>query len=160
MALFDENSHLVKFLQAQTDKVAWASFKGQKRVAKCTAVHDGDTTHLIFCADESRPEATIGKYSCRYNGYNSAEINSKDPVEKKAAIDAKHFLESLILGRICMLELGAPDKYGRPLVDVWVTLPVDHPANTAKTTAPIHVNELMIKTGHGKPYTGRGEKTW
>lgn len=108
--------------------------------AKCIKVYDGDTAHFAF-----KVFGDYYKFKCRMAGYNSAELKSKDPVEKEAGTAARDFLSNLICGKMVKLEVGDFDKYGRLLVNVWLD--------------NVHVNSLMIQD-HGKKYNGHDEKEW
>lgn len=123
------------------------TFAGEIRHAKCVHVYDGDTAHFAFC-----PFSGVAphKFSVRMYGYNSAEMNSSDPVEKEAAQRAKGALSELIQSRIVSLHLYDFDKYGRPLADVFVDV----------DGTQLHVNKWMVEHCFGKPYFGEGEKRW
>jgi len=120
------------------------SFEGMTVSAKCVKVYDGDTATFAFIPYFNSNPCT---FSCRFIGYNSAEIRTKDPIEKSKAIAAKEYLSNLILNRIVKLELGSFDKYGRILVQVYLP-------------SGLHVNSEMLRSGHGKPYDGVGVKSF
>ena len=111
--------------------------------AFCVKVYDGDTATFAFCLTDDRDPC---KESCRFIGYNSAEIRSKDPVEKDKAICSRDYLKELIYQKVVRITIKGFDKYGRPLVEVY--------------TGDTFVNELMVELGFGKPYDGTGEKTY
>jgi micrococcal nuclease len=113
------------------------------RQAKCVSCYDGDTATFAMRLYEGSP---IFKFSCRLLGYNSAEIRGTSPEERTKAAESKKALSDLILDKIVILNIKSMDKYGRPLITV--------------TINGINVNEWMIANGHGKPYTGEGEKDW
>ncbi len=115
----------------------------QTCAAKCVSVYDGDTAQFVF---HVAPGAGCYRFSCRLLGYNSAEIKTNDPVEKKKAKESRDALANSILDKIVQLEIGDFDKYGRPLVRVF------HDGK--------NINEWMLEAGHGKPYTGSGSKDW
>ncbi len=119
------------------------SLEGLRTQAKCTSVYDGDTAYFAFRAGPGMP---IYRYKCRMDGYNSAELRTKDPVEKAAGLAAKNALVDEICGKIVSIVVGKYDKYGRLLVTV--------------LNGTENINQKMITGGFGKPYTGRGEKQW
>ncbi len=123
------------------------TFKDQTKLAKCLDVHDGDTARFAMCPF---PGVSPRSFSLRMYGYNSAEIHSKNPEEKKSAEAARNALAELICGKIVTLKLRDADKYGRLLGDVYVDSP----------NGQIHVNAWMIDNHYGKKYFGQGEKNW
>lgn len=132
----------IELLNACSVKTPKWSFNGTCVTAKCVKVYDGDTATFVFIPyTECKPCS----FSCRFNGYNSAEIKTKDAEEKAKAIAARDYLASLILNKIVKLKLGPFDKYGRILVDVYIE-------------ESFHVNSEMIRLGYGKYYDGTGAK--
>lgn len=112
--------------------------------AKCVKVYDGDTATFAFSPHSSLPPQC---FSCRFYGYNSAELKSKDKAEVAKAIKSRDYLANLILNKIVSLRLGAFDKYGRVLIDAYLP-------------NGLHVNKEMLRLGHGMPYTGVGPKDY
>ena len=134
--------HDQELLTATYKSVPKFNVDGTKQ-AKCIKIVDGDTAHFAMRLYENSP---IFRFSCRFLGYNSAEIHGKTDEEKNKAQEAKKALADMILDKIVTLNILNLDKYGRPLVTV--------------THNGINVNEWMLANGHGKPYTGEGEKAW
>jgi endonuclease YncB( thermonuclease family) len=79
-------------------------------------------------------------------GYNSAELRTKDEIERAAGMRARDALAERILDKIVTIRCGKWDKYGRLLIHVYVD--------------GEDVNEWMVAAGYGAHYTGRGEKKW
>lgn len=131
-------------LHTCTDKTPKWSFEGTSVTAKCVKVYDGDTATFVFIP---YPNSQPRSFSCRFVGYNSAEIRTKDPTEKAKGIAARDYLSSMILNQIVKLDLGPFDKYGRILVQVYLQ-------------DGCHVNAEMLRSGHGKPYDGTGPKLY
>lgn len=119
------------------------TFKGREATAKCVSVYDGDTASFVFQPCKGSPAF---KYSCRMYGYNSAEMHGRTKEEKTVAKQARDELASIICGKLVTLKFHDEDKYGRPLVDVYID--------------EVHVNKLMLDLGYGKEYYGKGEKLW
>jgi endonuclease YncB( thermonuclease family) len=117
------------------------TFEGRKEFVWCTSVYDGDTITVALNIGDK-----VSRVNCRMIGYNSAEIRGKTVEEKEAAKAAKARLEALILNKFVWAEFGKSDKYGRPLIDVYVG---------EKT-----ICEIAVSGGWGKPYDGEGEKNW
>lgn len=111
--------------------------------AKCVKVYDGDTAQFVFAPFEGGKSF---RFSCRMKNYNSAELRTHDAEEKQIAIRARDALIEMILGKQVSLNIYDFDKYGRPLVDVYVD--------------GVYINDKMISTGHGKKYDGRGKKEY
>jgi endonuclease YncB( thermonuclease family) len=119
------------------------TFEHHVTMAKCVKVYDGDTVQLIF----SHPLLSgYSRFSCRLYGYNSAELKTKDIIEKEMGLASKKFLENLVLNKIVRAEFKKMDKYGRPLVVLYLD--------------DVNINEYVIETGYGKPYDGTGRKDW
>lgn len=129
-----------KELESATNTTPTFTIAGEY-MAKCVKVYDGDTATFVF-----RPFGILFKFSCRMLGYNSAEIRGGSEEEHKRAVAAKEALESMILGKIVKLEVGNMDKYGRPLVNVFLD--------------DQNINQWMIKNKYGVEYKGKGEKLW
>jgi micrococcal nuclease len=110
--------------------------------AKILKVYDGDTITIALCPFQT----DIWKFNVRLLGYNSAEIKSKNPDEKAKALQARDFLQSLILNKIVEIDITGGDKYGRLLGVIGCD--------------GKNINELMIQKGHGKPYDGKGPKEY
>jgi endonuclease YncB( thermonuclease family) len=118
------------------------TFEGSRVTAKCVKVYDGDTATFVFVP---YPHSQPRSFSCRFFGYNSAEIKTEDLEEKAKGIAARDYLSTMILNKIVKLELGSFDKYGRILVQVYLP-------------NGFHINNEMLRSGHGKPYDGVGPK--
>ena len=120
------------------------NFEGKTFLSKCVKVYDGDTATFVFI-----PYANCNphKFSCRMLGYNSAELRSKDVLEKEQAKLSRDYLSTLIFNKIVRLECHDNDKYGRILVNVYLQ-------------DGTHINQEMLKSGYGKPYHGTGTKLW
>jgi endonuclease YncB( thermonuclease family) len=134
----DQELHILEKCTIKTEKLSYCGITVR---AKCVKVYDGDTiTCVFFLPGFDKPY----KFSCRCNGYNSAEIKTSDPDEKAKAIAARDFLSAEILNKIVTLTLGDYDKYGRILVEV---------SYNGK-----NINSEMIKNGYGVKYNGKGPK--
>jgi endonuclease YncB( thermonuclease family) len=135
---------------------------GNRYVAKCVSVYDGDTANFVVCLNDE-----MTRFACRMTGYNSAEMKTKDELEKQAGIRAKKYLSSLILGKICVIEAGKFEKYGRLLTTVYVLDESDY-SDITEVGEYIHhvvehginVNVCMVDKEYGQPYVGIGAKAW
>jgi len=78
-------------------------------------VIDGDTVRL----DIDLGFTVHWKSNCRLYGINTPELNSKDPQEKLKALEAKQFLIDNLPEEV-VIHSRELDKYGRPLVDIYV----------------------------------------
>ena len=107
---------------------------------KVIKVYDGDTIHV---ASEVWP-GQVYRFSIRMNGYDSAEMRTRDPAEKRAAIIARDALHAKVMGKIVTLKNVALEKYGRVLCDVFL----DNES----------INQWMIDNHYGIVYDG-GTKT-
>ncbi len=126
---------------------AW-SLDGRTVLAKCVKVDDGDTAHFATMMDSG-----IARIRCRFAGINAAELRSADTTERDKAQRARSEVVRLIEGRICILQLGEMDKYGRPLAVVWSADQLG-----AGFAAVTNVNEHLVACGLAMPYDGSVEK--
>lgn len=79
-------------------------------------------------------------------GYDSPEMKTKSEEEKKAAIEARDFLKTLLPTNIFLAKCEGLDKYGRILLDLkYQGLPI---------------KEIMILNNHGYEYDGGTKKAW
>lgn len=78
-------------------------------------VIDGDTVRL----DIDLGFTVHWKSNCRLYGINTPELNSKDPEEKMKALEAKQYLIDNLPEDV-EIRSRELDKYGRPLVDIYV----------------------------------------
>jgi len=123
-------------LQLATAETPFFSLADLETKAKCVKCYDGDTVHLVFIHNQ-KP----WKWSCRLAGIDTPEMRTKNPEEKKEAIEAKVFLANHILDKIVNVKVHHPDKYGRLLV-------------TIKNDQDHNINQLMIDNGHAREYHG------
>lgn len=145
-------SNQIYFIKKELQELDYAptkmdmfSLKGQLVVAKPYSVYDGDTANFVFKFNDN-----FARYRFRMIGYNTPEIRSKDPEEKRKAIEARDYLASRINGKKCLLYLGDFDKYGRPLCDIYL---IEDPTNlNPETIFDCHINQEMITKGYGVPY--------
>lgn len=103
-------------------------------------VYDGDTISILF---KYRDEFL--KDSCRIYGIDTPEMRSCDK-EKELAYKARDFLSSLILNKIIKVHFLNLDKYGRPLIRIYLD-------NS-------DIGFLMIEKGYAKEYNGGTKQSW
>ena len=109
-------------------------------VAKCVRVYDGDTIWIAF-----EHAGDVIRCSTRLLGVDTAEIRTRDPVEKAAALGARDELRLLILNKTLRVRTtDTMDKYGRLLADVWLADDADD--------AP-SINQKIVARW-GVPYDG------
>jgi len=132
------------------------------------SVYDGDTITLqipinlsiynyksknminTLSINNSENKISIYEVRVRLLGIDTPEMkpsknlpNREEHIKK--AIDAKEFLSSQILNKVITVEFKENDKYGRPLVNIWID--------------KISINNLMIDKGHAKSYDGGTKNT-
>jgi len=125
------------------------------------SVYDGDTIRIIIpielrvhnfhntehiLINTITPEIINYELRVRLYGIDTPEIkplltipNRKEHIDK--ATLARDYLSSLILNKIVKIEFMNNDKYGRPLVNIFLNNE--------------HINDLMITNNHAKPYFGK-----
>ena len=118
------------------------SFEGLERQSRVVKVYDGDTITILF-----RFNKQYYKTSCRILGIDTPELRTKNLKEKAAGYKAKDFLSGFILDKIILIKFGKFDKYGRPLIEGFL----DNGQS---------ISNLMISSGHAKPYFGGKKTEW
>jgi len=115
------------------------SFENIETIGKVISVYDGDTCRIAFKYDTK-----IIMMSCRLAGIDSPEIRNKDLVAKQKAIEARDYLKTLVMNadnsKLVNIKLGKFDKYGRPLVVIFVD--------------GENINMKMANEGHAVLYDG------
>ena len=104
--------------------------------ARLVRVIDGDTVRL----DIDLGFSIYRIENLRLRGINTPELNSKDPVERARAVEAKEYLaEILEFGDLTIrTHRDRSDKYGRILADIFL--------------GDVNVNQQMITAGHAVPF--------
>lgn len=103
---------------------------------KCVKVYDGDTLHIV-----AEVEGKPYRFIIRMYGYDSPELRTKNPDEKKAGYAAKSFLEQRVLGKMVYVHIHPTrEKYGRVLATL--------------SDKEGEINQWMIDSKHGFPYFG------
>lgn len=82
------------------------------------SVYDGDT--ITIACNMYWDKYTAYKFNVRLAGIDTPEIRTRDSNQKKVAIIAKKFLESLILNKKIILNDVKYDKYGRILANIYL----------------------------------------
>lgn len=120
--------------------------------AKVVEWHDGDTVKVQIHLLMDLPDLDINAESwltrsVRLAGCNADELHSKDPAIKASAEAALAYAQSIVpTGTMVTVETTTRrDKYERTLGDVRLPTGAD-------------VSELMIQSGHAKPWDGKGPK--
>jgi hypothetical protein len=96
--------------RALVRKINW------KKQALDTKIYDGDSVWLLF--DKGRHQ--YENANCRLNGVNTPERNDTDPAVREKANTAREFLISNLEGKEVFVRSDKLDKYGRPLVTIWL----------------------------------------
>lgn len=107
------------------------------------AIHDGDSGW--FYMDKGNREFLNA--NCRLYGCNANELSDTDPVKRQQAVDARTWLRAQIEGKEVFVYSKSLDKYGRPLVIIWLN-EADFGDNTKS------VNKALINAGLAVPYMG------
>lgn len=132
--------HDTELANATLKSVPTFTFEGMECPCKVLDVYDGDTITVAF-----RYAGQLFKARCRMAGYDSPELrpSRKDPNRDQiiaAAKRARDYLASRIKYKIVNVVFGKFDKYGRPLITVYLNRD--------------NVNKMMLKAGHGYEYNG------
>ena len=118
------------------------SFSGVEKYARIVKVYDGDTCTILFKWKNQNI-----KTSCRIIGIDTPELRTKNLKEKELGYKAKEFLEGLIFEEVLKVKFGKDGKFGRPLVEIFL--------HNGRSVA-----DIMISTGHAKPYFGGKKEKW
>lgn len=105
--------------------------------------HDGDSTWIML-------DIGFRKYmntNCRFYGINAYELNDTDETIRQIAKAGRDTLRSMILGKKVFVESKKLDKYGRPLVIIWMSEADFGDWNKS-------VNAKMIELKLAVPYPG------
>lgn len=119
------------------------TFEGKEYLGKCIGVYDGDT---ITIAIKPFTNDKIYKYSVRLAGIDTPEIRTKNPREKKRAIEVRDLLREKILNKLIIIKCGLFDKYGRLLGHIY---------NKNKTE---NINKWLIYNDLAYVYNGGTKK--
>ena len=108
-------------------------------VVRVADVYDGDTFTVVALID-----GAWQRRRCRCAGYDSPELRSRDPIEKKRAVLAREHLKEMLPKTAFVLRVQGHDKYGRWLVEVPCRALADN----------------MIAAGHAVAYNGGTKPTF
>jgi len=125
--------------RAVVKKMDWAT--GQ--LVSQDAVHDGDSGWLFM--DKGNREFLNA--NCRLYGVNAYELNDTDPAKRLKAQEGRTWLKAQIEGKPVYVLSKGLEKYGRPLVIIWLNV-ADFGDNTKS------VNKALIDTELAVPYMG------
>jgi len=89
------------------------SVSGLVTAAKCYKVYDADTCRIAMWFHGS-----LVSWKVRIQHFDSAEMRTKDPVEKELALIAKARTKDMVDEKVCCVSCYGFDKYGRLLVDI------------------------------------------
>jgi endonuclease YncB( thermonuclease family) len=116
------------------------SLEGLVTAGKCYQVYDGDT-----CLVAINMDGELVSWKARIKNFDCAEMKSDDMVEKTLALEAKKRTIELIDGKVCSIQFGIFDKYGRVLVDV-------------VNPDGMNVSTSLLKEQLAYPYQGKNRK--
>ena len=130
---------IIEILNKGSLKTPLFSLDGLECKAKCVKCYDADTIHIVIYIN-----GKLQRHVCRLMGIDSAEIRSKNILEKKHAKAGRDFLKEKILDKIIDIECFDFDKYGRLLVDVYKD--------------GENINNVIINKGYAYKYIGGRKK--
>lgn len=124
-----------KLKKCDPTKIDFFTLEGKILYARIDDAYDGDSCTLIMPLSHK-----LKKFKCRLNRIDTAEIRTKDPLEKQYAIKAK---ERLLEFKDTILKayVSETDKYGRYLVDLY-------------TEDGRCINDLLVYEGLAYKYNG------
>lgn len=107
------------------------------------AVHDGDSMRVVF---DNGFYSYLGA-NCRLFGVNAYELNDKDPAVRTKSIQGRDWLKAQIEGKQVFVLSKGLEKYGRPLLAVWL-----NEADFGDLTKS--VNKALLDTKLALPFMG------
>ena len=135
------------------------TLNGGVYVGFCVKAYDGDT-----CTINIRSRFGDHQWKVRLLGFDSPEMKTKNPIEKKHAIACRDTLLELIGQKYVVVSCGPFEKYGRLLGNIYVrsALSTGEEVHTEscdsgdveKIPDLLHVNDWMIKHTSSVPYDG------
>jgi len=117
------------------------SFAGKRFLCKCIKVYDGDTITVAFKPFKENGDESIYKYSIRLSGIDTPEMRTKNPNEKKKAIEVRDLLREKILDSFVYIECDEFDKYGRLMCCIF-------------DEDNININKWLVDNGMANEYDG------
>ena len=130
--------------------------------AKIVDVYDGDTCRIAFGYPTSAPAhtQTIVMKSCRLSGIDTPEIRTKNLKEKERGLLARDCLKSIVLNssssdQLVYVRFEKDDKYGRPLVTIYLNKPATEYMNFEQS-----VNYQLVSLGFARLYDGHTKQPW
>lgn len=114
-----------------------------KYSAKITSVYDGDTCTADI---DLGFYMVLRKVKIRMYGIDTAEMRGGTVETKKAAVEARDFLRSIVLNQDVLVLSHGKGKYGRWLCELFVVDP--------QTGEETNINKLLIEKGLAKDYFG------
>lgn len=114
---------------------------------RVTQVYDGDSITLIA------PFYGVPFIvKCRLMGIDSAEVRSKDPLEKAYALETREYVKKRIEGAMVWVECLKMDKYGRLLGYIYQT------SDCSDRTASL--NNHLVDSGLAYFYEGKTKRSF
>lgn len=138
------------------------SLEGKSYLGYCVKAYDGDT-----CTINIHTHVGNNEWKVRLSGFDSPELKTKNPEEKKHGIACRDMLLELIHNKYVIVKCESFEKYGRLLANVFVRAVVnsDDGIKTESCTIEdvsklnlLNVNQWMLKYTPCVPYDG-GTKT-
>jgi endonuclease YncB( thermonuclease family) len=127
------------------------NYDGKSYMVKVVKVYDADTLTVAFSPSQGMG---IHRYQVRLLGYDSPEMKSKNPLEKKWAYNLQKYANCLVGNTICRLECEKMDKYGRILGRLIIVPKDSGNVDGVGVEGGIQgcLNDHMLATGVCKPY--------
>ena len=135
---------------ATKDNTPWLSFEGKKLEAKVIDIYDGDTITIAIPFENK-----IYKQKCRLCNLDTAEIRTKNTEEKTVGIKGREFVKELVLGKRVYIKCGKDDKYGRLLIQVFLSTPKRCTFGTRCYRYDKDLSSMIIDAGLGYEYDGK-----
>ena len=111
--------------------------------ARVVSVYDGDTIRV----EASIWPGLTWQGSVRVRGIDTPELRGKCPEEKEMALAARDFVREQVGREIILVDFERGKYAGRVVASVRLTNGTD-------------LTEVLVKTGHGRPYDGGAREPW
>ena len=135
------------------------SLEGEKKLAKCVHVYDGDTIQVVFPLQNE-----LYRWSCRLSGVDTPELRTKNLVEKKFGYVVRDKLREKIMNKMVIVHCEEFDKYGRLLGRIYLENEMIGGAEGAEGSGAgeggLCVNDWLIQNKYAFKYDGGTKNDW
>jgi endonuclease YncB( thermonuclease family) len=130
-----------------TDETPGFSLKGVRCAARIFKVYDGDTVRMAIEIPWAEEPRQVVMFRVRLDEIDTAEIRTKNESEKRMAIAARDRLREMVDQKVCCVECGPLDVFGRVIAKIY-------------TVDGVNVAHQLVSEGLAVPYSERHLVNW